>query len=116
VRKKRKTYYIEEDTILQVKAYAHKLNISENDAFEQAVDAYTKLVYNKEEFFTLPIDHKPLLLEAVDNLIYQTKRILDTALPNDNSRETIEQNLQTRLTYLQSIRKNLIDKKKPTKR
>ena len=114
--KKRKTYYIEEDTIQQVKTYAHELNISENDAFEQAVDAYKKLVYNKADFFTLPIDHKPLLLEAVDNLLYQTKRILETALPTDHTRQTIEQSLQVRLAYLQTIRRNLTDKKKPTKR
>ncbi len=102
--KKRKTYYLDEETIHKVKTYAHKHCISENDAFEKAVDVYEKFVHEAEHYLPVPIIHKPLLLEAIDNMIYQSQQILETSWPDPQQELTIRQSLNARIAYLKNIR------------
>lgn len=102
--KKRKTYYLDEETIHKVKAYAHQQNISENDAFEKAVDVYEKFRHEAEMYQPIPKIHKPILLEAIDNMIYQSQRILETSWPDPQEEQAIRGSLIARIAYLKDIR------------
>jgi hypothetical protein len=106
--KKRKTYYLDESTIQQVKQYAQELNLSENDAFERAVEVFEKFYYNADQYLPLPAHFTPLLLEAVDNLIYNSKRVLETLLPNEPRNENIHGAIEMRIQHLYEIRKLLL--------
>lgn len=103
--KKRKTYYLDEETIQKVKTYAHEHCVSENDAFEKAVDVYEKFMHEADHYQPIPKMHKPILLEAIDNMIYQSQRILETSWPNPQEEQTMRNSLSARITYLNDIRR-----------
>lgn len=102
--KKRKTYYLDEETIHKVKTYAHEQNMSENDTFEKAVEVYEKFMHDAEMYQPIPKTHKPILLEAIDNMIYQSQRILETSWPDPQEEQTIRNSLSARIAYLKNIR------------
>lgn len=107
--KKRKTYYLDETTIQQVKSYARKQKVSENEAFENAVQVYEKFYHEANQYFSVPKEHRPILLEAIDNMIYQSRLILETSWPNKTKNQAIESSLSARIDYLLDIRKLFLD-------
>lgn len=102
--KKRKTYYLDETTIQKVKSYARQLKVSENEAFENAVQVYEKLYHEAHLYFPVPKEHRPILLEAIDNMIYQSRLILETNWPTETKDEAMESSLSARIQYLLEIR------------
>ena len=106
--KKRKTYYLDEAVIQKVKDYAHELGISENDAFERALETYTKFFHESNQFIPLPKEYQPLLLESVDNLIYQSQRILETS-SQSGLNPIVENSIRSRIDFLYEIRKRLTE-------
>jgi hypothetical protein len=104
--KKRKTYYLDEGTIQRVKSYARQQEQSENDCFETMVNIAEKFFYEAEHFVPLPKEYCPLLLEAVDNLLYASKRILETSATVD---EAIRTSIEMRIERLEEIRGKLIE-------
>ena len=109
--KKRKTYYLEEKVIHKVKSFAQEQSTSENDAFERAVDVYEKMFQRASEYTPIPNDQVPLLLEAVDNLIYNSTRILET-LPNNPLNQPVQESIEERIRLLYVIRNNFIENTK----
>jgi len=107
--KKRKTYYLDEMTIQKVKSYAHQQKISENEAFENAVHVYEKFYHEASHYFSVPKEHRPILLEAIDNMIYQSRRILETSWPDETRNQDMESSLSARIDYLLEIRKLFLD-------
>jgi hypothetical protein len=104
--KKRKTYYLDEETIQRVKSYARQQELSENDCFETMLNIAEKFYYEAEQFVPLPKEYCPLLLEAIDNLLYSSKRILETGASVD---QTINSSIGVRIQLLQEIRAKLME-------
>lgn len=109
--KKRKTYYLDETTIQKVKSFAQQQQISENDAFEKAVSIYEKFFEQVDQYLALPKAYQPLLLEAVDHMIYQSKRMMETPYPDPQLAQNVQESLSARVSYLYEIRKVLIEEK-----
>ena len=103
--KKRKTYYLDEITINKVKSHAHEQKISENEAFENAVHVYEKFYHQANQYISIPKEHRPILLEAIDNMIYQSRCILETSWQHTAEKEAIDSSLSARIEYLLVIRK-----------
>ncbi|WP_134701395.1 hypothetical protein [Ammoniphilus sp. YIM 78166] len=108
--KKRKTYYLEEATIQKVKYHAQEQQISENEAFEQAVLIYEQFYRNAEQYVAIPRLYQPLLLEAVDHMIYQSQRMMETPYPDANLAQQVQESLRARINYLFEIREVLKNK------
>jgi hypothetical protein len=104
--KKRKTYYLDEETIQRVKSYARLQEQSENDCFETMLNIAEKFYYEAEQFVPLSKEYCPLLLEAIDNLLYSSKRILETGTNVD---QTINSSIGVRIQLLQEIRTKLME-------
>lgn len=109
--KKRKTYYLDEETIQKVKLFAHQQQMSENDAFEKAVSIYEKFFEHANQYLALPKPFQPLLLEAVDHMIYQSKRMMETPYPDPQLAQNVQESLSARISYLYEIRKVLTEEK-----
>lgn len=107
--KKRKTYYLDETTIQKVKKYAHQQKVSENEAFENAVHVYEKFFHQADQYFSVPKEHRPILLEAIDHMIYQSKHILNTSWPDEFKNKAIESSLSARIEHLHEIRKLFLE-------
>lgn len=107
--KKRKTYYLEEATIQKVKTYAHERDVSENEAFEQAVLIYEQFYLHADQYIAIPKVFQPLLLEAVDHMIYQSQRMMETPYPDSSITQNVHDSLRNRVAYLYEIRKVLIN-------
>lgn len=107
--KKRKTYYLDETTIQKVKNYAHLQNMSENEAFENAVTVYEKFYQEADQYFPVPKEYRPILLEAIDNMIYQSRHILETNWHAGSEKEAIEASLTARIEHLLEIRKGFME-------
>ncbi|RXT07851.1 hypothetical protein [Ammoniphilus sp. CFH 90114] len=109
--KKRKTYYLDEEIIQRVKTHAQQQQISENDAFEQAVFIYEKFYEHANQYIPISKEFQPLLLEAVDHMIYQSERMMQTPYPDPLLAQNVQDSLSARIAYLYEIRKVLTDTK-----
>ncbi|HJV47390.1 MAG TPA: hypothetical protein VJ824_16860 [Bacillota bacterium] len=110
--KKRKTYYLEESTIRQVKHYARELNLSENDAFEKSIRVFEELYYQATNYITVPLEYKPILLESVDNLIYASRHAIETLPPDEEWTEQAYHSINQRIELLLKVRKFFLNEKR----
>ncbi|RKD26758.1 hypothetical protein BEP19_16290 [Ammoniphilus oxalaticus] len=103
--KKRKTYYLEEKTILKVKDFARKKEMSENEAFESAIHVYEKFHEEADRFIAVPKEHRTVLTEALDHMIYQSKQLFETSWLPQEEKQILEPVLSNRIELLNEIKK-----------